>query len=204
MVPSIRDRGTDWGGEQGKGGVDEKNTYRKWDEKGRVGWEVWDREREVHPSSVFPQVFLPSVIFHLQTFFAARGQGGGLFPSTVPPISLALSPQCCYLHPLPVPKQSATASWLPQVRQAHAVTPTGALRPVWGAGLGAWEQWVIPQGFLSAEALLAVVSEAFCSQLQVIIGLMVPLPCCAPPHFLPNSFSLLLFHRMLSVVPNSP
>lgn len=194
MVPSIRDRERDWGGEQGRGGG-WKNTYWKQDEESRVGWEVWDRERELHPSSIFLQVFLPSVIFHLQTFLLQESREVGYFPAQchrsawLRALTVALCTHCQCQSSLPqppgCPRSGRLMPWLPWVLSDH----------YWGAGPGAWGLWVIPWGFPSTEALLTVVSNAFCSQLQVIIGLMVPLPCCAAP----------LFCRMLSdVVPNSP
>lgn len=154
------------------------------------------REREI-PSlwCFFPPDLHSFSHFSSTGIFAGRRRGERLFPDTVPLNSLALSPQCCYLNPLQAAELFTTASdglssrrfilsrwcvrWARTSGTSHLFF--SARRRHKGAGLDAQGQWMIPcfsqARLFNPKALLALASSGLCSQLQVIICLMVPLPC---------------------------
>lgn len=109
MVPSIRERERDWGGEQGKQGVKKKIGIRSGMRKAESKVGGVEQGEKHRPWGVYPPALHSFCHFSCTAIFAARRQGGRLFLSTVPPISLVLSPQCCYLNPLVLPKQPVKA-----------------------------------------------------------------------------------------------
>jgi len=77
MVPSIRERERDWGGEQGKQGVKKKIGIRSGMRKAESKVGGVEQGRSTVPGVFIPQLCIPSVIFHVQPFLQQEDREGG-------------------------------------------------------------------------------------------------------------------------------